>query len=87
MLPERVLLELVLLAPFLPGTAPGTTLERRMGSGMGETGSSIQGMGSSSGLDLMRTGLRFHLYGLWRWRRWRFRRLRGLRKLNGLRRL
>ena len=37
--PEPVLLELVLLAPFLPGTAPGTTLERRMGSGMGETGS------------------------------------------------
>ena len=36
--PEPVLLGLVLLAPFLPGTAPGITLERRMGSGMGETG-------------------------------------------------
>ena len=79
--------ELVLLAPFPPGSAQGTTLERRMGSGWERQGLkemlgrlSLQGMGSSSGLDLMRAGLRLHMYGLWRLRRWRFRRLRGLRK-------
>ena len=36
---ELVWLELVLLVPFPPGSAPGTALERRMDSGMGETGS------------------------------------------------